>query len=224
MSTCEDNSCELKSRDVISVRGYGKFRRLGSHGLSRKGKHLIFYRSGVYLNTFLQYISFRTELQEDTTVQHPTFSITAFPYNVICSDSAGTKMQSPLKMEKTEIQSQSCRSRRLREAPGRSSTCAHLRHFFTRPYSAKALDLKVTAPSEELRCITAPKVQCPHRLARLRRMAEVRTSIALSMCNSRGFPLHQTVIIIQPVGKVVALLNLSHQRTAPMAWTVPGAR
>ncbi|HUM85012.1 MAG TPA: YlmH/Sll1252 family protein [Lachnospiraceae bacterium] len=35
---CEDNSCELKSQDVISVRGYGKFRYLGSHGLSRKGK------------------------------------------------------------------------------------------------------------------------------------------------------------------------------------------
>jgi len=35
---CEDNSRLLKSGEVISARGYGKFRYLGSSGSSRKGK------------------------------------------------------------------------------------------------------------------------------------------------------------------------------------------
>ena len=35
---CEDNSCLLKSGEVISARGYGKFRYLGNSETSRKGK------------------------------------------------------------------------------------------------------------------------------------------------------------------------------------------
>ncbi len=35
---CENNSRLLKSGDVVSVRGYGKFEYLGQQGMSRKGK------------------------------------------------------------------------------------------------------------------------------------------------------------------------------------------
>ena len=41
--TCENNTYQMKQDDVLSVRGYGKFRYLGSTGTTRKGNLFIEY-------------------------------------------------------------------------------------------------------------------------------------------------------------------------------------
>ena len=42
---CENTSRLLKSGDVVSVRGYGKFEFLGETGVSKKGKLNVAVRS-----------------------------------------------------------------------------------------------------------------------------------------------------------------------------------